>query len=267
MRYLTVRVVGTACFVEPADKLPDVGRRLILPFDNIPDIPEKKHIPYVEFPIAGMDASSRSELGTTYQHPPGSGQIHYARYDLLHHIVRIENVVAGSVNVQDPFKYHVPKMTKVHPGLDPLPRDECFDPYPDDAVFSAFFDITGGTLCSGSLYEFVTAYERRSGTTTASFQTPKDVMLLLQIDSEDVTVTFKKRDLPDVHVVLGHEQDLITIGNQPLDDIYTTGSGDDVEHHFRLYYNLAKDGTVGNDPPLPKITADPINSCTVTNWP
>jgi len=270
MRELTVRIAGTACFVDPGNKLPGVGRRLILPFDNLPDVPEKKHIPYVEFPIAGMDPASRAELGATYEHPPGSGQIHYARYELLHHIVKIENVIGGGLVVWKSFDNHVPKMTRVHPGLDPLPRDECIDPgnpFPDDSIFSAFFDIAGGVLLAPSLYEFVTAFKRTSGTTTTSVQTPKDVFLLLQIDSNDVIVTFKKRDLPDVQVKLGSDQDLITIGNQPLADILTNGSGDDVQHHFKLYYNLAKEGTVGNDPPLPRIDADPVNSCTVTDWP
>src|SRR5436189_667690 len=158
-------------------------------------------------------------------------------------------------------------MTTVHPGLDPLPVDECFGEYPDDAMFSAFLDITGGSLYSSSLYEFITVYKRRSGTITSSLQTPEDVFLLLQIDSDDVILTFKKRDVRDVQVQLGSDQNLITIGNQPLADIFTTGSGDDVEHHFHLYYNLAREGTVGSDPPLPRIDADPVNSCAVTDCP
>jgi hypothetical protein len=260
MRQITVRIIGTGCFVDVAAQ----QKRLVLPFDNL-QAGDKKHIAYVEFADINIKTGV-DRLQGPYKHTT-TGRISYHRFALVGHVVKIENIIAGSLRTTPSFDMHVPKMTVVHRGLYPRPRQECFGSVPNPQKMAAFLDIASGILMAGQLYEFITSFQLKDTTETAQFQTPKYVDLLVPVEDGDITVTFSKPNVFD-QVVLKGDTDLITIGNQPELDITGNGSGDDVKHDFNLYYNqLADDGTVGNDPPLPVKHEDPVNSCTVTNWP
>jgi hypothetical protein len=256
MPEITVRIAGTCCFVDTG-----TGKRLVLPHDNL-ETGDKQHIGYVEFPDAHI-VQGKEFLSADYNHE-STGQIRYRRFELTGHVITIANVSGGDVVVKDSFKTHVPSMTKINPNLYPRPRSECFDSPPPPALICGVFDITSGILLSGPLYEFITVYEN-SQKEFDRRQTPKDVSLILPV-TDVLSVTFSDSGTPRT-IVLDNMTDLITIGNQPIDDILGLGSGDDITHHFRLYYNMATPGTVGNDPALPRKLLDPVNSCTVTGWP
>ncbi len=269
MRAITVRIQGTACLVDRRSSSADpFQKRVILPFDDVydPSKPEQRHIPYVEFPDTPIK-SGKSNLSDTYKRTGSKGLLDYRRYELSNHVISIENVHDGTaLTVMQSYSDHVPQMkNKVLPGLDDRPRDECFDAAPDGAIMTGFFDISHGILKAGTYFEFVTRFVRKSGQVTGyKVQTPVFVELLVPITSEDLVVTMTAGEVV-VRVVMDSTADLITIGNQPEKDILGTGSGEDVAHHFLMYYNLADDPP--SDPVLPVKEADPVNGCSNTNWP
>ena len=267
MRDITVRVAGTCCFVDGSGQL-SVPKRLVLPHDTLPnDDPTKRHIGYVEFPDDHI-TRGREFLSNIYQHHGyaeqriSSGQINYRRFTLLGHRITIENVASGDLDVKDSFTQHVPSMTVVDTDLYAMPREECFRATPPVNLLCGFWDIPSGTLLAGPLYEFITVYESAAKGVTLRIQTPHYVDVVVPISTQSLTVTIGGRQ-----IVLDEDADLITIGNQPEDDITGTGSGDDITHHFQLYYNLAIPGNVEPNPPLPRKVHDPVNSCTPTGWP
>jgi hypothetical protein len=264
MREITVRIIGTICFVEGGDAHPEFKKRLVLPADSSFKDPRDRHIPYVEFPSLGI--VSGSNLSAIYQHPTNVGQISYRRFELAGHVVTIKNVDKSALVVKQSFIDHVPKMTKVATSLDPSPRVACFQPAPDPTLIAGFFDISYGTLKAGPLFEYVTEYELKSGTVVHRIQTAKFTELLVGITQPPLTVTFTTAS-QSVDIVLNDSVDLITIGNQPVGDIESTGSGEDVKHDFNLYYQLADPLNLPADPPLPRKVALTVNACTVSGWP
>jgi hypothetical protein len=278
MRTITVRIAGTCCFVDAKDQA-SFKKRLILPFDNLSAKPSERHIPYVEFPDAnilecdGGDLSPDQLLGPAYPHQArlADGSLFplpllYRRFELSEHVVDISKVdsTASDLTVFSSFDTHVPKMKNVFSKLTYHPRDECFQDEPYLPLAAAFFDISKGILKAGTLYDFVTRFVTKTEI-TAKYQTPEFVELLLPITTPEVTLTFTKGNV--IHtVLLDANTDNITIGNQPESDITGAGSGDDLQHHFNLYYNLAVDPRP-DDPALPEKDLDPVASCTATNWP
>lgn len=258
MRDITVRFAGTCCFINH-----DTFKRVVLPNDTL-ESGDKRHIAYVEFP--DDDIKSGHDYLTEPYHHGDTGQIDYRRFELVGHAITIEDISASTPNTTGSYMNHVPKMSVVHPGLYPQPRLECFHTPPDPLLIAGATELTSGTLTSGKLFEFVTEFKNAQLGTTARVQTPEYVDLIVTIDTEDLTVTFNDGTTV-AQVVVGPRTDLITIGNQPLADIKQLGSGDDVAHHFKLYYKLGKPGTIMPDPPLPEKVQDPVNSCTVTQWP
>lgn len=258
MRDITVRFAGTCCLINH-----DTFKRVVLPNDTL-ESGTKRHIAYVEFPDDDIKVG-KDFLTETYRHGD-TGQIDYRRFELVGHTVTIEDITSSTPTSTGPYENHVPKMSVVHPGLYPQPRSECFRTPPDPTLISGAINLTSGILTAGKLFEFVTEFKNAQLGTTASLQTPEYVDLTVTIDTEDLTVAFND-GTGVVKVVVGPGADLITIGNQPRADIEQLGSGDDVAHHFQLYYKLGKPGTIMPNPPLPEKVEDPVNSCTVTNWP
>ncbi|MEK6371419.1 MAG: hypothetical protein AABO58_01865 [Acidobacteriota bacterium] len=258
MRDITVRFAGTCCFINSG-----TFKRVVLPNDTL-ESGEKRHIAYVEFPDEYI-RSGHEFLTEPYKHGD-TGQVDYRRFDLVGHTITIENLSSSSPAALGSYTNHVPKMSAVHPGLYPQPRPECFVTPPNPILISGAINLTSGILTAGQLYEFITVFENEELGETARVQTPQYVDLTVPIDSNDLTVKFDD-GTHAVQVVVEPGADLITIGNQPLADIQQLGSGDDVAHHFKLYYKLGKPGTVMPNPPLPRKLLDPVNSCTVTQWP
>lgn len=270
MRTITIRIAGTCCFVDRDTSSRSFLKRLVLPYDTLSTGPTDRHIPYVEF--ADDDIKSAEGLGNAYPHyvqqPDGTFKplpILYRRFELSGHVVAIQNTDMGSpvLNVLTSFDLRVPKMKRVHDALDQHPRPECFAAAPSAGLISGFFDISKGILKAGTLYDFVTKFVR-AHQTIVRVQTPKFIELLLPITTPEVTLTITKAT-KTFTIVLKDTADTITIGNQPEADITGKGSGDDMTHHFNLYYNLAT--TKPADPTLPEVDADPVASCTGTNWP
>jgi hypothetical protein len=258
MRDITVRFAGTCCFINDG-----TFKRVVLPNDVLEN-GDKRHLAYVEFPDAHITAGQQY-LSTPYRHGL-TGQIYYRRFDLVGHTIRVENSASTTPGTAGPYENHVPKMSAVHPGLYPQPRPEAFVTPPNPLLIAGAMNLNSGVLVAGILYEFVTVFENAHLGETARVQTPEYVDLIVPINTDDITVSFDD-GTQLVQVVVGPGADLVTVGNQPLADIEQTGSGDDVAHHFRLYYNLGKPGTIMPNPPLPRRITDPVNSCTVTNWP
>ena len=264
MREITLRIIGTVCFVDGRQE-DSFEKRLILPVDTIVAKPTEKHIPYMEFPVARI--KSGANLSSVYQHPIKLGQIDYRRFELAGHVISIANVDANvPFLVSASYADHVANMHTVAPTLDPTPRQECFALTPDPSLIAGFLDIANGTLQAGPLYEFITHFQDSAGRETTQLQTSEYVDLVFGITSPDLEVTFTGPG-SSVTIVLDELANLITLGNRPEEDISGAGSGDDITHHFHLYYKLADPLNYPSDPPLPLKTADPINSCTVTNWP
>jgi hypothetical protein len=262
---LTIRFAGTCCFIDG-----DKSKRVVLPNDTLQSDSTQseiqRHIGYVEFRAEDIDPDQQSDgLSAPYKHD--HSEVEYRRFDLTGHEITIESVVPSDdgLIVANSYKRYVSKMSKVHPGLYSPPRRECFDSPPDPLLICGAINITDGVLSAGKLYPFITQF-KNSTTTTLTLQTSEYVDVNLPIESGEIIITFTDRN-GSSQVFLLPKAGLITIGNQPLDDILEKGSGDDVTHHFKLYYGLAKPGTVMQDPPLPQKTRDPVNSCTVTGWP
>jgi hypothetical protein len=281
-RSLKIQIAGTCCFVDRATSANPFIKRLVLPFDNIGGSSADTHIAFIEVPDAHIQpGSDTSFLSKPYPHKeraPSSLSstgtvdlpIMYRRFVLSGHTIEIDNIdTRGALTWSSAFVNHVPKMTTITPELFPYPRAEVFDAAPQTGLISAFFDISYGALDVGPLYQFITHFKRlQTGVETSKYQTPQSVTLLLQLlIPPDMPLTIRaKKGTVKYEIKLDDTADVITIGNELEADIVGPGSGDDVTHHFGLYYNLAT-----QPPPpyraVPVKTAEPINSCTVTGWP
>jgi hypothetical protein len=263
MGEITVRFVGTACFIDRRDSRDDFDKRLVLPTDNEPD-PKKRHIPYVEF--LAKDVVSGSNLSDRYTHR--NGDVQYQRFDLSGHTIDIPGIVdSPGLLVMESFREHIPKMTEVA-TLAKAPRDECFLSSPPVSLIGGHLDLTRGRLKAGPLYEYRTVFEKASapGVPVYSIHAAAYSELLLSMPPGRMRMTFTN-SIGSVTIVLGAETDFITIGNYPLSEILDPGTGDDVTAHFKLYYELASDYNKPQDPPLPRKYAAINNACTNTTWP
>jgi hypothetical protein len=264
MREITVRIVGTICFVDGSGAF---KKRLVIPVDTLypRDKPQLKHIPYVEFPDRIVSGSGCSAV---YQHPKNKGKIDYRRFELSNHVISIENVdTTDTFVVKQSFSDHVVKMKTLAPALDPTPRKECFDATPDGKIIAGFFDISYGTLKAGELHEDVMSFDVLSGQPIDyRVRAAKFSELLIRV-TLPLTVSFTSANLGTTKIVLTDDVDVITIGNQPVGDIEGEGSGESVREDFRLNYELCDPVNHPTDPPLPKQTAGATNACSVNTWP
>lgn len=267
MRLITVRIIGTCCFVDRpiGNNAIAFVKRVVIPKD--PLVGADRHIPFIELQ-ADHIASGSGDLTATYTHLNG-GKIPYRRFELSGHVIAVSEIDPIELTPFDSYEDHVPKMLAVAPGLESEPRDECFAEYPAADLISGFFDISAGLLKAGPLYEFMTKFQSTSNPNpTLSLQTTTFAELLLPVSTtEPLKITITKPNANPIVVVMKSTADVITIGNATLTDLLGGNSNDDVAGHFKLYYKLAKEGTAPQDPPLPVKVQDPVNSCTVTNWP
>jgi hypothetical protein len=264
IREITVQILGTICLVNAPTETFPFKKRLVLPFDKSLD-PEDQHIPFVEF--LEKDIGGGSNLSSIYQRPKNKGEIDYRRFNLAGHVVEIENVVADPFVVKQSYDKHIPKMKQVATSLDPKPRKDCFDNEPKDpTLIAGFFDVSWGTLKAAMpLYEYFTRFEISTGHVVHTVHSAKFSELLIRVETP-IKVNFK-RGGTTITIPLKDDTDVISIGNLPLDMIEGYGGGDDVRHHFGLYYELADPINKPADPPLPKEFALVVNACSNTNWP
>jgi hypothetical protein len=266
-RTLSVRIAGTCCFVDRATPANPFVKRLVLPFDDIGSGPLDTHIPFIEVPDAHIvPGSDVSFLSGPYSHKEKI----YDDNVLSGHTVSIPYIdTSVALMASSAFANHVPKMTAVTPELFPYPRAEVFASAPQAGLIAGFFDISYGVLDVGPLYEFITHFRRIvTGAETVTYQTPESVQLLIPLlipSGTPLTIQVSK-GASVLEIKLDDSADSITIGNEIEADILGLGSGDDVTHHFGLYYNLASPPPPP-DRAVPAKTAEPINSCTVTTWP
>lgn len=264
MRDLTLRILGTVCLVDPFDETQPFKKRLIIPLDTTFTKPEDKHIPYVEF--LQNDIKSGSNLSAIYVRKPKTQySVEYRRFELAGHIVEIERVIPDPWRVWESYDKHIPKMTNVATQLDRTPRSACFTSPPDPALFGGFLDVSHGTLKAGPLDELVTVFETLTNPNVYTIHSSRFSELLFRVDPP-IRVNFRK-GMQTVTIELDPvTTDIITIGNQPIQMI-EANEGEDVRHHFELYYDLADPLNKPQDPPLPKEFAAIVNGCANTNWP
>ena len=270
MPFLTVRIVGICCLLDPREK-DSFKKRIVLPTDHGMKPGGSPHIPYVEF--ESKDVASSANLSPEYNHV--RGDVLYRRFTFKGSRRRKDawrigidpiDTTAGFTVIKS-FASHVPAMTEVCSVLNPHPRAKCFHAAPPRHLVSAFFDISHGTLLAGPLDEHRTRFVPSDYTTLGPIRLPHSVELLLPVRSSTPVVTFT-HGRRTIRVRLKKGADQITLGNQLEADISGTGTVD-YRHHFMLYYSLADRGTVPKHPPLPDSGHyfSLVNACSPTNWP
>lgn len=275
---LSIRVLGTCAFI---DNSPSYSKRLVMPHDDMVDGAER-HIPFLEVRKADIVSTNAMPFGP-YNHKErlfqpqkdcgtavDTGDVQYVRFQFAGAALNIEDADhnAPPLFVSNAFANHVPSVLAVNIGVPLELRPEVLDPAPPADLIAAYFDIDCGYLDVGTLYDFNTKFFAPDRDDPTKYQTPRYVQLLLPlIESfgKNLIITWLQ-DGVSYSLELQPSTDYITVGNATEADILGLSSGDDIEHHYKLYYKLARPPLPWNLA-LPANNSDPSNSCTVTTWP
>ena len=263
MPYLSVRILGICCLLDPAQPSDSFRKRVVIPID---DMMSPAHIPYIEFESKDVDPNTPG-LSQEYTHH--NGAVQYRRYTLQGQSISIDPVdISADFVVTNLYSDCVPPMTKVCSSLRAHPQAGCFVQSPPASLLAAYFDISHGTLTTGPLNEARTAFVPHDQFAPARL--PQWVDLLLPVTSSTPVITLSRfgNGQQPVRIKLKEGVDQITIGHQPESEITGTPVADP-EEHFHLFYNLADKGTAPPmmKAPVPTKALSLVNGCSPTNWP
>jgi hypothetical protein len=250
MATITIQFEGICCHIKHAS-LP-VERRSLLP--TVP-----QHIPYIEVYATDVDPNANPQFTFI---PYTRFNSSYQRIELSNARIELPDIASTSFQLLPSFDQRIPKLQAVEPRFTGLKQELLQTPVPSNSGVAAYFDFQFGVLSSGPSEDFRTV-----------FQPPKvwPVRHLGQWGQLEVEINgtiptlrvFDRATGNSQDLVLEDGADLITIGNQMLEDILgipgSTG-------HFMHYYDLADPRP---DPPLPEpeISAGLGIGCSNTNFP
>jgi hypothetical protein len=253
MATITIQFDGICCHINPPNGSPiNVQRRSVLP--GVHD-----HITYIEMYANDVDPNANPQF--SFDGP-------YTRFNNSYLRTRVNNVRIELLNISSTtfmelpsFAQRIPKLGKVaEPDFTNVKAHLVQTTIPSGRV-AAYFDINFGFLSSGPSEDFRTVFEP-----------PRNwpVRHLGQWAQLEIEVT---GDIPTLHVtdlaqntssdlVLKPGADLITIGNQMLNDILGQPVGDG---HFVHYYELADPEPATK--PIPRKAFGLGVGCSDTQWP
>jgi hypothetical protein len=230
MRVLTIRFEGLCCHMKPPNGRPAVARRTIFI-----EASHHNHIPYVEFYPANLDGNKN----------PGETPFSYARDYSNYAFIRVDNsrialqnkILSAGLTVLPSFEQNIPQLTSVCPSFRDV-KTEFLEPVIGPGKVAAFFDMVAGVLSSGPVEANPTEFDPLN-------QWPKRrlgqwAQLEVEIDgAAPVLVITDLATQQDRVVFFEEDTNLLTFGNQIMDDILglpVTGSR---EGHFEMNYDLA----------------------------
>jgi hypothetical protein len=231
MRVLTIRFDGLCCHIKPPNGRPAVARRTILIEGS-----HHQHIPYVECYPGNLDTKTRN---------PNETRFDYTRDYVDYSFIRVDNsrialqntILSTSFTVSPSFEQNIPKLSWVCPSFKDV-KTEFLEPVIGPNKVAAFFDMSAGVLSSGPVEPNPTEFDpmnlwprRRLG---------QWAQLDIEIDgAAPILVITDLATGKDRVVYFEDDTNLLTFGNQVMDDILglpVTGSRDG---HFEMYYDLA----------------------------
>ena len=266
MTMITLRFVGTCCFVDGREMDPFV-KRAILPTDlRGADHKDGPHIPYVEIEADDLGKGSTVKASKTFTRGERSAARSFLRFHLDGEQISIRNAGQGNgrLVVIPTFDERVPRMTLVCPECPPNPRPECFVAAPPRDLVAAYFDIRSGYLSAGPIEEEETRFEQGSNWPARRLARWAELDVAFQGDHAEILI--EKFDRSGSRTIpLKRGASVVTVGNQMEIDIEENGSSYDRSGHFDMYYDLG----VGlpDKRPRPAVAKTAIRNCAPANWP
>jgi len=253
MATITIQFDGMCCHIKPpAGSLINPERRCVLP--NVHD-----HIPYIEVYTTDVDTAANPDFQfIKYTRENAS----YQRVELRDVKIELLSITLQSFATTTSFNQRVPSLTAVEPrftGVNP----GFLQPTIPTGQAAAYFDIRAGVLSSGPSEYFRTVFEPPNSWPVRHL----GQWAQLEVEVNGSAPVLRVTDLGPNGVVrdlqLKDGADLVTIGNQTLDDILGQPN---MIGHFIHYYDFAASPIL---PPLPepKKQQGLGVGCSNTQWP
>ena len=249
MATVTVHFEGMCCHIKPPAGPPQ--RRSVFP--NVHD-----HISYIEVFTNDVDTAANPDF-TFIKYTRENAS--YQRVEVRDVKIELLNITSVSFEELASFGQRVPNLKAVHPQFGDVKATLLQEPIPSTAVAS-YFDITAGKLLAGPSEHFRTVFEPPKDWPVRHLAQWGQLELQVSDSAPRLRVTPLSNG-PARTLVLKDGADLVTIGNQMLDDILGMPNE---EGHFLHYYELA---AVPPPPPLPdaKKELGLGAGCSNTQWP
>jgi len=253
MSTITIQFDGMCCHIKPPTASAiNPERRCILP--NVHD-----HIPYIEVYTTDVDTNANPDFQfIKYTRENAS----YQRVEISDAKIELLNITSTAFETLTSFSQRVPRLTAVEPRFTAVKPNFLLPTVPSGEI-AAYFDISTGILSSGPSEYFRTVFEPQNSWPVRHLGQWAQLDVEVSASAPVLRVTGLGPNGVVRNLQLKDGADLVTIGNQTLDDILGQPN---MIGHFAHYYELA-------DPPIPVPLPEPKKQqglgvgCSNTQWP